>query len=611
MKNKQNFEISDYFQRIPVFPSVAMSADGRRLAYISSITGSPQIWVGEIEGKSGLLSYPKPLTSSKTEQPHIMATSLQWIGNDALVCLMDRHGDEMTFIEIINLRDGSRFQIPSVEGARDYLGFVSDDFKSIYFTSNRTHPEAQGLYSFDLKTKKVKCHYHDPKQTCEWSEGIHYKGEMLFSKTTGNHSNTLHALNLKTGRIRDLSNFEAVSISPIGIEADGRILVLSNYSRQFNGLAHFDPGDQSFEFIGRDQWDVEEAQLSADHKTLISTRNIAGKSAFELYAFPSMKPKPLEFSALGVIESVSGARSGNSACFSFVSSTSPRDFYLLDIKTPSVRRLTDNWTSRVPQKDLLAPKLIQYESNRKKIYSWLFLPKGAKRDGQRPVIIWPHGGPQFQERAAFRPIIQYLASRGFAIWAPNPTGSTGFGKDFTDAISGQWGTADLPDMENGIAWLKSSGWIDEKKIAIMGGSYGGYMTLRSITRFPKVFQAAVDIFGVSNLLTFVKSVPPDWRPFMDRMVGNAERDADRLREQSPVFELDKIKCPLLVIQGALDPRVVKAESDQVVETLRQQGRKVEYLVFPDEGHGFLKLENELKAYSAAAEFLQKHLRPKK
>ena len=434
---------------------------------------------------------------------------------------------------------------------------------------------------------------------------------MLFSKTTGNHSNTLHALNLKTGRIRDLSNFEAVSISPIGIEADGRILVLSNYSRQFNGLAHFDPGDQSFEFIGRDQWDVEEAQLSADHKTLISTRNIAGKSAFELYAFPSMKPKPLEFSALGVIESVSGARSGNSACFSFVSSTSPRDFYLLDIKTPSVRRLTDNWTSRVPQKDLLAPKLIQYESNRKKIYSWLFLPKGAKRDGQRPVIIWPHGGPQFQERAAFRPIIQYLASRGFAIWAPNPTGSTGFGKDFTDAISGQWGTADLPDMENGIAWLKSSGWIDEKKIAIMGGSYGGYMTLRSITRFPKVFQAAVDIFGVSNLLTFVKSVPPDWRPFMDRMVGNAERDADRLREQSPVFELDKIKCPLLVIQGALDPRVVKAESDQVVETLRQQGRKVEYLVFPDEGHGFLKLENELKAYSAAAEFLQKHLRPKK
>ena len=161
-------------------------------------------------------------------------------------------------------------------------------------------------------------------------------------------------------------------------------------------------------------------------------------------------------------------------------------------------------------------------------------------------------------------------------------------------------------MLNGIDWLKKSGWIDPKNISIMGGSYGGYMTLRCITKIPNTFKVAVDIFGPANLFTFIDSVPPDWKPFMDEMVGNAQRDREKLTEQSPIFALDKIDCPLIVVQGGRDPRVVQSESDQVVEKLRSMKKTVEYLVFEDEGHGFLKTENELKAYEAIAEFVKKY-----
>jgi dipeptidyl aminopeptidase/acylaminoacyl peptidase len=599
--------ISEYFNRIVVFPAFALSQDGERLAYQSSLTGSPQVWAGAVP-KSGMLSYPTPITSAKDKQPHVMhPEGLQWIGNHQLICLMDRHGDEKTFIEIHDFKSGEIKSIPEVEGAREYLGFASKDRKTYFFTSNRGNPAAQGLYSYSLKTGKVECWHQHESQSAGWCGRKFYKGQLLFARSSSTMSNSLHAIHPKTKKVTELYAGGEAHLAPIGSGRGSKLLVVTNYKRQFLSLAEFDPKTKDIHYLEPDKWDVESAELSPNRKLLLVSRNVAGCSHLELYSWPSMKRQKIASPGTGIIEGLSFSESGKYAVFGLSSPVEPRNFYRIDMKTRKIQQLTDNWVSRVPKSELAMSTLVKYDSQKRQVYSWLILPKGAKRDKSLPVIVWPHGGPQYQERAQFRPIFQYFVGRGFAIWAPNPTGSTGFGRDFCSAICGQWGTADLPDMENGLAWLKNSGWINPKRIAIMGGSYGGYMTLRSLTKFPSTFKAGVDVFGVSNLLTFVKSVPADWMTYMDELVGNLERDAERLREQSPFFSLDQIDCPLMVIQGALDPRVVKAESDQVVEQLRENGREVEYVVFDDEGHGFLKLDNELKAYSAAAKFLETHL----
>lgn len=598
--------LHEYFNRINVFPNLALSQSGLKVAYQTSITGSPQIWIGTLP-KDGLMSYPRPLTSGKGEQPNVFQHALEWVGDDLLVALMDEHGNEQTFIRLFDTKTGEVKDIAREDGARENLGFGSKDHKTYYFTSNRGNPGAQGLFSYDFKSGKIEKWFQHQTFSAGWVGDKVLDGERLFIIAQGNGVNTLHAIHPRTKKVRDIFTEPGSVFVPIGVLGKGKLLVVSNQGRQFAGLARFDVKTGKLDYVGPDKWDVENADLSPNKKQLLVTRNVAGRSQVELLAWPSLKKQKVSVPNQGIIDGLGFAENGRFAIYGYSSPVNPRDFYVLDLKTRKSRRLTDNWISRVPSKDLVQPQLVQYESQGKQIYSWLFLPKGAKKDGTTPVIFWPHGGPQAQERAQFRPIFQYVVSRGFAIWAPNPHGSTGFGKEFMLSINGQWGTADLPDVENGLEWLKKSGWVDPKRIAVMGGSYGGYMTLRSLTKFPKIFKAAVDIFGVSNLLTFVKSTPPDWRPYMDVMVGSAEKDEEKLRAQSPIFEIEKIACPLMVIQGALDPRVVKAESDQVVERLRKHGREVDYVVFDDEGHGFLKPENELKAFTRAADFLEKHL----
>jgi len=604
--------ISEYFNRINVFPAMALSADGSKLAYHSSVTGSPQVWTAAVPKGGGLLQYPKPLTSGKEQQPHVLGSgggeALQWIGNDRLLCLMDSHGDEQTYIQIHDFKAGKVTTVPRGEkGSRDYMAFVDPSHRRLHFLSNRGHLQSQGMFTYDLKSGEIEEWYHHESQASAWIGNKIWKGSLLFIRVQSNQETTLHAIHPKTKKITDIYTQPRTLILPLAVVSNSKILVSCNYSRQFSSLAFLNPETGDLEFLEKDQWDVQNAELSKTKKQLLVSRNVAGRSQLELYAFPSMKKQKVYFKSEGVVDGLSIAEDGKFAVFEYMSPVEPRNYYRLDLKTKKVQQLTDNWTSRIPKNEFVLPQLVQYESQGRKIHSWFFLPKGAKKSKSLPVVIWPHGGPQWQERANFRPIFQYFVSRGFALWAPNPHGSTGYGKDFTEAIAGQWGTADLPDMENGIQWLKDSGWIDEKRIAIMGGSYGGYMTLRSLTKIPKTFKAAVDIFGVCNLLTFVKTVPPDWQPFMDKLVGNPEKDREKLIEQSPINSLNKIDCPLMVVQGALDPRVVKAESDQVVETLKKHGREVEYLVFDDEGHGFLKQDNELKAYTSAASFLEKHL----
>ena len=269
------------------------------------------------------------------------------------------------------------------------------------------------------------------------------------------------------------------------------------------------------------------------------------------------------------------------------------------------KQLTNNRVLGLNQEDMVEPDIVSYTSfDGMEIEALLFKAKPENENGH--TIFWPHGGPQAAERKMFRSMFQCFLNRGYTIFAPNFRGSTGYGSSFTKLVEQDWGEGPRLDCVAGIEWLIENEITDRNKLFLVGGSYGGYMALLLHGRHPDYFKAVVDIFGPSNLFTFVNSVPPHWKPIMERWLGDPERDKERFIKDSPVTYLDGMVKPMLVIQGAKDPRVVKEESDQIVTKLKEKGRDVEYLVLEDEGHGFSKKENEIKVYKLMLTFLEKH-----
>jgi len=264
----------------------------------------------------------------------------------------------------------------------------------------------------------------------------------------------------------------------------------------------------------------------------------------------------------------------------------------------------------LPEAQLAEMRAVQYASrDGLTIHGYLTLPIGQPAKNL-PVVVNPHGGPWHRDTWVCNPEVQFLANRGYAVFQMNFRGSTGYGRAFWQASFRQWGKAMQDDITDGVQWLIDQGIADPKRIAIYGASYGGYATLAGVAFTPNLYAAAVDYVGVSNLFTFINTIPPYWKPYLEmlyEMVGHPEEDKAQLEATSPALHADRIQTPLLIAQGANDPRVNKAESDQMVEALRRRGVEVEYLVKDNEGHGFGNEENRFDFYSALENFLARHL----
>jgi dipeptidyl aminopeptidase/acylaminoacyl peptidase len=277
----------------------------------------------------------------------------------------------------------------------------------------------------------------------------------------------------------------------------------------------------------------------------------------------------------------------------------------VDTATGEAGALTQNMLGGLAEDDLAATQLVSYPTfDGREIPAWLYRPEG---NGPSPAVLSIHGGPDAQERPWYVPLYQYLVSRGIAVLATNIRGSTGYGKSYQKLVHHDWGGGDLKDMEHAALWLREQEWVDADRIGVFGGSYGGFATLSCVTRLPDYWAAAAEVVGPSNLVTFSKAVPASWQRMIAEWVGNPETEADFLMERSPIAYVENVRTPLLVLQGANDPRVVKPESDQMVERLRELGRTVEYIVFDDEGHGFTKRRNQERAFRCIADWLKRFL----
>ena len=287
----------------------------------------------------------------------------------------------------------------------------------------------------------------------------------------------------------------------------------------------------------------------------------------------------------------------------------PGQYYFYDAAADDLQEVATPYPWLDPSQ-LAEMRPIQYTSrDGLTIHGYLTLPQGREPKAL-PVVVNPHGGPWARDEWGYNPEVQMLANRGYAVLQMNFRGSTGYGRQFWEASFKQWGRAMQDDITDGVNWLIDQGIADPDRIAIYGGSYGGYATLAGITFTPELYACAVDYVGVSNLFTFMRTIPPYWKPYLDmmhEMVGDPATDSVMMAAASPVFHVDKIQVPLFIAQGANDPRVVKAESDQVVEALKERGVDVEYMVKDDEGHGFRKEENRFDFYGAMESFLDEHI----
>jgi dipeptidyl aminopeptidase/acylaminoacyl peptidase len=284
-------------------------------------------------------------------------------------------------------------------------------------------------------------------------------------------------------------------------------------------------------------------------------------------------------------------------------------YHLLDSESGELKKLFEisPW---LDERQMASMRPVRYSSrDGLTIHGYLTLPAEGEAKGL-PLVVNPHGGPWHRDSWGFDPQVQFLASRGYAVLQMNFRGSTGFGRRFLEASFGQWGLAMQDDVSDAVGWAVAEGIADPERVAIYGGSYGGYAALAGLTKTPELYACGISYVGVSNLFTWIEAIPPYWKPYLEmmyEMVGHPERDEERFRATSPLFNADRIRVPLFVAQGANDPRVRKAESDQIVEALKGRGVEVEYLVRDDEGHGFMKEENRFAFYRAMEKFLAKHL----
>ena len=586
-------------------PTLTFTPDGREILFSTDISGQFNVWRSSVEGGriDQLTAFDENAVREITVSPD----------GESVVFTADHHGDEFHQIYSRPARGGWPEPLTDAPQVQHFVsqGNWSPDGSRFAFAANAETPTDMDVWLHDLGTGEVRRLFGGGMYAVpvSWSpDGRH----LLALDVRSNTDMTVYLVDAESGEGRELTpREEEARYLPGPWAADGSgFYILSDEGREYVGLAFFRLDAGELEWVETPDADVEDIAGSRDGRVLAWLVNERGWSRLYLRDLQSGALLPTPELPAGCGDRMGSAltvsRDGRFAALLWAQPRRPGELYVIDTATGRTTRISESMLGGLSIDDLVAPEEITYESfDGRQIPAWLYRPPHG--DGELPVVLSIHGGPESQERPGYAPLYQYLLSRGIAVLATNIRGSTGYGKTYQKLIHRDWGGADLEDWRHAAEWLRLQDWVDSDRIAVYGGSYGGFATLTCVTRLPDYWAAAVDIVGPSNLVTFARAVPPTWRRYMTEWVGDPETEQDFLLERSPITYVENVRAPLLVLQGAQDPRVVKPESDQMVERLRELDRDVEYVVFDDEGHGFTKRSNQLRAARLTAGWLERHL----
>lgn len=526
----------------------------------------------------------------------------------------DKGGNEITHIFVRN-EDGSEKDLtPAPKAKANFYGW-SFDKKSLYFTSNKRDPKFMDLYEMDVETFTPKMIFENTKRHSIGGISNDRKYLALVKPHT-DHNTDIYLYDFETKTMKHVTPHEGdVNNNPSDFSTDSKSLYYrSDEDSEFTYLKRYDIATGKSEKVLERDWDIRYAYFSRNGTYRVIGINEDGKTKIEVFNMKTNKPITLPAFPNGGISSVNISDSEKLMAFYVNGSTSPSNLYIYNLETGKHKKLTDSMNPEMDENHLVNAEVIRYKSfDGLEIPSIYYKPKNIAEGEKIPALIWVHGGPGGQSGIGFSATIQYFVNHGYAVLAVNNRGSSGYGKTFYKLDDMKHGEDDLQDCVEAKKFLIGTGYVDETKIGIIGGSYGGYMTLAGLVYTPEAFAVGVDIFGVSNWLRTLSNIPPWWEAFKEALykeMGNPETDKEYLKKISPLFHADKITKPLMVLQGANDPRVLKVESDEIVAAAKKNNVPVEYIVFDDEGHGFRKKNNRIKAYKSVLQFLDKYLKQK-
>lgn len=581
--------------------TVAISPDGRQVAYSDNLSGQYNLVVSSIDGGDD-----QRLTSYHDSA----VREIRWAPDGMhLIFAADANGDEFHQLRRIPAGGGVIEHLTDDPKVQYVLGDISRDGRWLAYGGNDREPRDQDILIRDLSTGETRRVYAEggPVFPATWSpDGT----RLLALKMNGNTEHTVLLLGIDGRPAEQLLPAEGepeTYAHPGAWLPDGSgFLLRTDIGRDFVGLARFDLATRELHWIATPDWDVEEFGLSEDGRTIVWTVNTDGISQLHAADLATGAELPTPDVPAGPMIALSLDRPGRRIAALIATGGRPMNVAVVDLDGAETRWLTD--TGAAVKASTVEPALVHFPTHDgRQVPAWLYKPAG---DGPHPVVLSIHGGPEAQERPSYNyaGLYQYLVANGIAVLAPNVRGSNGYGRTYQRLILRDWGGGDLGDFEAAAKFLRAADWVDPSRIGVFGGSYGGFATLTCLSRLPEYFACGVDIVGPSNLVTLARSVPPTWRSMMAAWVGDPETEADFLLSRSPITYAGAIVAPLFVIQGANDPRVVKAESDGIVEALRNRGVDVRYDVYDDEGHGFTRKENEAKAMGDSAGFLIRYLK---
>jgi dipeptidyl aminopeptidase/acylaminoacyl peptidase len=598
--------LEDFF-RNPEKTAFQLSPNGEYFSYLAPWESRLNVFVQKTGADSAIR------ITSETERD---IAGYLWKGNERLLFLKDTGGDENFHLYGVNA-DGSELKGLTVfEKVRTtFIDDLKEDEDEVIVGLNKRDATVFDPYRLNVLTGEMTMLAENPGNIMGWMTD--HEGKLRIAITSDGVNNTILYRDTEEEDFRPvLTTSFKETVSPVLFTFDNKMVyALSNLERDKTALVKFDVanGQEAEVLFETQEADIEGVDYSRKDKKLLSVTWTTDKDKMHFFdAEAEAMQKELEEKLPGYEVSVgSHNKAENKFMIRTYSDRTRGAYYFYDKETKDLTKLAElsPWLN---EEHLCDMQSISYTSrDGLTIQGYLTLPLGYEPK-ELPVVVNPHGGPWARDYWGFNPEVQFLANNGYAVLQMNFRGSTGFGKEFWEASFKQWGRTMQDDITDGVNWLIDQGIADPERIAIYGGSYGGYATLAGLTLTPDLYAAGVDYVGVSNLFTFMNTIPPYWKPMLDmltEMVGHPETDSLMLAEVSPVFHVDKIQAPLFVAQGANDPRVNKAESDQIVEALKARGVDVEYMVKDNEGHGFRNEENRFDFYRAMITFLDKHLKP--
>ena len=586
------------------------SPDGKSIVFVSNLSGRNNLWLVPSEG-----GWPMQLTVSDQRQ-----TSPAWSPDGKWIAYMsDYDGDEQWDIFFVSPKSGQVVNVTSTREISEESPTWSPDGRYLAYI---VKPKTSSVFEIDVYDTLMREVKHLTTGTANdrmnvspiWSRDGKF---IVYTQwqAKGTDSNVF-LVDVATAQSTLLTPHDGESLfSASDISPDGKqVLINSNAANGYQNAGLLNVASKKIRWLTQDKWEVSGVAFSVDGRQLTYAANVEGNTDIYLYDLVAAKARVLTLPK-GLNTPTGGAspfsHDGKRLLYYHNGPTAPGDLWTYTLADAKVQQVTNALVGGVRSQDMVEPYLVHYPSKDGKwtISAFVYVPYNLPRNGQHPAIVYVHGGPTAQTENTFNRFVQYMANQGYIVIAPNYRGSTGYGKEFQQANLFDMGGGDLQDVLAAADWIKQTGYVDPKKLILMGGSYGGYLTMMGVTKAPDVWAAGVPIVPFVNWFTEIQNEDPILQQSDLATMGDLVKNKALYEDRSPINFVDQIKAPLYLLAGGNDPRCPKTEAQQVVDAIKKRGGVVEYKVYENEGHGFARVENQIDAYKRVADFLKAHVPP--